>query len=75
MMKLAMIRVFDRMKAEGLQSLLMMQVHDELVFEAREDEVDALRRLVVTEMEAALPLPGVPVRVDTGVGSSWYEAH
>lgn len=75
MMKLAMIRVHARMRAEGLRSLMMLQVHDELVFEAFTDEVELLRELVRTEMEQALPLNGVPVVVDTGVGSSWYEAH
>lgn len=75
MMKLAMIRVHDRMKDEGLRSLLMLQVHDELVFEAYRDELDVLRVLVKEEMEAALPLDGVPIVVETGEGASWYEAH
>ncbi len=75
MMKLAMIRVHARMQELGLRSLLMLQVHDELVFEVFDDEVDVLRTMVKHEMEHALPLEGVPVIVDTGIGSSWYEAH
>jgi DNA polymerase-1 len=57
-----------------MRSLLMLQVHDELVFEAVADEVDELRALVVREMEQAFPLDGVPVLVDSGVGPSWYHA-
>jgi len=75
MIKLAMIRVHDRMEREGVRSLLMLQVHDELVLEARLDELDALQVLVREEMEQALPLDGVPVVVDTGHGPTWYHAH
>ncbi|MBT6112427.1 MAG: hypothetical protein HOH03_02350, partial [Candidatus Marinimicrobia bacterium] len=48
--------------------------HDELVFEVPENEVESLAKMVVTEMENALPLT-VPVVVDWGVGESWFEAH
>ena len=75
MMKLAMIRVHNRMKKEGLQSLMMLQVHDELVFEAPLSEVDTLACLAKEEMERALPLDLVPIIVETGSGVSWYEAH
>lgn len=75
MIKIAMIRVHERMQREGMRSLLMLQVHDELVFEARNDELDALTTLVRQEMEQALPLDGVPVVVDTGHGPTWYHAH
>jgi len=74
MMKLAMIRVHAEMQRSKMRSLLMLQVHDELVFEAVADEVDELRALVVREMEQAFPLDGVPVLVDSGVGPSWYHA-
>lgn len=74
MMKLAMIRVHDRMRRQGMRSLMMLQVHDELVFEVFTDEIDALQTLVVDEMVNALPLDGVPIVVDSGVGASWYEA-
>jgi DNA polymerase-1 len=75
MMKLAMIRVHDRMRAEGLSAMMLLQVHDELVFEAPETEVEMLATLVKHEMEHALPLDGVPVVVESGSGPSWYEAH
>ena len=75
MMKLAMVRVHDRMRAEGCASLLMLQVHDELVFECPLDEVDRITAIAREEMQQALPLDGVPIVVETGVGGSWYEAH
>ncbi|MBU3741616.1 MAG: DNA polymerase I [Candidatus Kapabacteria bacterium] len=74
MMKLAMIRVHAEMQRHKMRSLLMLQVHDELVLEAFNDEVDDLRALVVEEMQNALPLDGVPVLVESGVGPSWYHA-
>ena len=75
MMKKAMISIHARMEQEGFQSLMMLQVHDELVFEAKKTEVNELQKLVVYEMEHALPLQGVPIVVETGVGGSWYTAH
>ena len=75
MMKLAMVRVHNRMRAEGLASMMLLQVHDELVFEAPENEVESLCALAKHEMEHALPLDGVPVVVESGSGPSWYEAH
>ena len=75
MMKLAMINVHKRMLAERFESLMILQVHDELLFEVSPPELDSLRTLVVEEMQNALPLNRVPIIVDTGTGSSWYEAH
>jgi DNA polymerase-1 len=75
MMKLAMIRVHDRMQKEESQALMMLQVHDELLFEVSESDASALREMVKYEMEQALPLEGVPVIVETGQGATWYEAH
>jgi DNA polymerase-1 len=75
MMKLAMVRVHSRMQAEDSSAIMMLQVHDELLFEVAETDAPYLREMVKTEMEQALPLEGVPVVVETGVGSSWYEAH
>ncbi len=75
MMKVAMIRVHERMRAEGLESLLMLQVHDELLCEVPPGEVDQMTALLREEMTNALPLEGVPIVVDTGMGDSWYEAH
>ena len=74
MIKLAMIKVHDRMKRENVRSLMIMQVHDELVFEVPEDEMDSMKKLVVEEMENALPL-SLPVKVDANYGDNWLEAH
>ncbi len=74
LIKLAMIRVQAALEERGLPARMTLQVHDELVFEVPEGEVDALRELVVPLMEQAMPLD-VPLVVDTGVGSNWLEAH
>ena len=75
MIKIAMNRVHDRLREEGLESRMLLQVHDELVFEGPPDEIDTLHTLVVDEMEDALPLDGVPVIVDVDTGPNWLEAH
>jgi DNA polymerase-1 len=75
MMKIAMINIHARMKIEQLKSLMILQIHDELVFDAMLEEVEYLRALVKEEMESALPLGNVPVLVETGIGKNWEEAH
>ena len=72
--KQAMVRVVARMRQEGLQSRLIMQVHDELVFEVVEGEKLTMERLVEHEMEHAVTLR-VPLRVDLNFGRNWSEAH
>jgi DNA polymerase-1 len=72
--KQAMLRVVARMRQEGLQSRLIMQVHDELVFEVVEGEKLAMEKLVEHEMEHAVTLR-VPLRVDLNFGRNWSEAH
>ncbi len=74
MIKIAMVRVADWMRQEKLRSRMILQVHDELVFDAHRDEVDRLREKVRKLMTDALPLD-VPMEVDTGVGENWLEAH
>ena len=74
LIKLAMINLSRRMKKEGLRSLMIMQVHDELVFEVPEDELETMRAIVRQEMEEAISL-NVPIVVDVGVGKNWLEAH
>jgi len=74
LIKLAMIRIHRRLKEANFQARLVLQVHDELLFETPEGEVDRLKELVVHEMEAAMKLD-VPLKVDWGFGPSWYEAH
>jgi DNA polymerase-1 len=72
--KLAMIRVRDRLLAEGLEGQLVLQVHDELIVECPQSEVEAVRRLVQEEMESVLSLP-VTLLAETAAGKTWAEAH
>lgn len=72
--KLAMIGIMDRFEKEKLQARMIMQVHDELVFEVPQDEIPAVQTIVSHEMENALQLD-VPVRVDMGIGDNWLDAH
>ena len=69
-MKLAMIRVHDRLKRENLRTKMLLQVHDELVFEVPRDELDAIQQLVFDEMPAALELD-VTLKVDTKWATTW----
>ncbi|WP_022836519.1 DNA polymerase I [Salisaeta longa] len=75
MIKIAMNRIQERLDDEGLHSRMLLQVHDELVFEVAPAEEDALRALVNTEMKDALPLQDVPIVVDIGVADNWLDAH
>lgn len=75
MIKLGMIRVDKSMKKAKMKSLMLIQVHDELVFEVYKDEIDDLRNLVKFELENALSLGDVPVVVEVGVGENWFESH
>ena len=68
--KIAMIRVDERVRAAGLRARLLLSVHDELLFEVPRDEVEALAALVRETMETALPLD-VPLTVDVKVGDDW----
>jgi DNA polymerase I len=74
MIKLAMIAIFRRLKEEKFASRMLLQVHDELLFEAPQQEIERLTNLVKTEMQNALPL-SVPVEVEIGIGKNWLEAH
>jgi DNA polymerase-1 len=74
MIKLAMVAITERLRRERFRAEMILQVHDELVFDVPEGEVDAVRELVVEEMAGALELQ-VPVRVEAGIGQSWFEAH
>jgi len=74
MIKLAMIAIQSQIEVEGMESKMISQVHDELVFEVPNPELTHLQSLVVDQMEKALPL-SVPIVVDCGYGESWYEAH
>ncbi len=72
--KIAMVRIHDRLQREGLRSKLLLQVHDELVLDVKLDEAPAVQGLVKELMEGALPLD-VPLVVDMNVGKNWLEAH
>ena len=72
--KIAMVRVYRRLKKEGLASRLILQVHDELIVECPEAEAQRVRDLVKEEMEAAVSL-AVPMEVDAKTGKDWGEAH
>jgi len=71
--KLAMVRLAARMKREGVKSRMLLQVHDELVFEVPRDELELMRDMVKEEMENAVKLD-VPLKVDVSWGANWFEA-
>jgi DNA polymerase-1 len=76
MIKLAMIKIHVAMQKEKLKSKMILQVHDELVFDVLREEVETLKPLILENMKNALPLPnGVPVEAEVGVGINWLEAH
>lgn len=72
--KIAMIRVYQRMIAEGVRSKMMLQVHDELNFSVVPEERELMEHLVIEEMQAACQL-SVPLLADCGWGTNWLEAH
>jgi DNA polymerase-1 len=72
--KLAMINLHDWMKKENLKSRMVLQVHDELVFDAHRSEIDLLKEKVPFFMSGAIPMT-VPLEVGVGVGENWFEAH
>ncbi len=74
MIKIAMIKIFNEMTARKLKSKMILQVHDELVFDARKSELDVLKPLVEESMKNAINME-VPVIVDMNTGSNWLEAH
>jgi DNA polymerase I len=73
LMKLAMVKTHDRLRREKMRTRMVLTVHDELVFEAPDAEVDAAKAIVQAEMEGVHPLK-VPLRVDLGVGLNWRDA-
>lgn len=76
MIKLAMISLFDQLKKQNLQTKMILQVHDELIFDVPKEELETVNSLVIMEMENALALPGdVPVKVSIGSGANWLDAH
>ena len=74
MIKLAMINIHEEMSRLNLRSKMVLQIHDELIFEFPFEEQELLLKLVIDKMEGAMKL-SVPIIVDYGIGRSWYEAH
>ena len=72
--KLAMIRIHQKIKTENWQSKMLLQVHDELVFDVQKSEKENFEKMVKTEMENAFDI-GLPLLVDIGFGDNWLEAH
>jgi DNA polymerase-1 len=72
LIKIAMIRIDATLREKQLQGKMLLQVHDELVFEVPPDELESVRQLVQYEMENAAQL-SVPLVVDLGVGANWLE--
>lgn len=72
--KVAMIRIFNRLEKEKLQSKMILQVHDELNFNVPINELETVKKIVIEEMENAYKLR-VPLKTDCGVGENWLEAH
>lgn len=72
--KIAMIHIYERFRAEGIRSKMILQVHDELNFSVYPEERERVQQIVVEEMEKAYPM-SVPLEADFGWGSNWLEAH
>jgi DNA polymerase-1 len=72
--KIAMVRIYNRMISENLSSKMILQVHDELIFEVVVSELEKLKEIVLYEMSNAVKLD-VPLLVDWGTGNNWFEAH
>jgi len=75
MIKLAMLHVQAALKAQGFQSKMILQVHDELVFDVRRDELERIKPVIEENMKNALPDLKVPILVEIGTGENWLEAH
>jgi DNA polymerase-1 len=75
MIKVAMINIYQILKQQQLKSKMILQVHDELVFDVAKDEIDVVYDIVNTQMLYSLPIGEVPLEVTIGVGNNWLEAH
>ena len=71
--KLAMVKVYNRLKKENLNSEMILQVHDELILNVKENELEVVKALVKEEMENVLKM-SVTLEVDTNIGNTWYDA-
>ena len=74
MIKLAMINIYKKIKQNKIKTKMIIQIHDELVFELPESEIETAKSIIKSEMENALKL-SVPIKVDISIGKNWLEAH
>ena len=74
LIKIAMVRVSKALKKAGLKARMVLQIHDELLFDVPRDEVEQVKEIAVREMSGAMDV-GVPLEVSVGVGANWLEAH
>jgi DNA polymerase-1 len=74
MIKIAMINIYDEFKKKKLKTKMILQVHDELVFDCEKSELDTVKKIAENKMKHALKLD-VPVDIDMGQGATWFEAH
>lgn len=72
--KIAMVKLHAIFEQEKFKSKMIMQVHDELVFDALKEEIDVIKPIIIKEMQSAVDL-GIPLKVDVDMGSNWLEAH
>ena len=75
LIKVAMINIHKQFRSQNLKSQMILQVHDELVFEAHRDELEMIQPMIEEGMKNAIPGLSVPIVVDMGVGANWLEAH
>jgi DNA polymerase-1 len=75
MMKIAMIKIGRDFEKFRLRSMMILQIHDELLFEVPQYEIETVKEIVKERMQNALSLGEVPVVVDIGIGESWFDAH
>jgi DNA polymerase-1 len=74
MIKIAMINIYEEFRKEKIKSKMILQVHDELVFDCLKEEIEEVEKIVVNKMKRAVKLD-VPIEVEAGFGGSWYDAH
>ncbi len=75
LIKVAMVHIREAMRAGGFRSNMILQVHDELVFDVRKDEIERLKPIIKEKMQNAIPNLKVPILVEMGEGENWLEAH
>jgi DNA polymerase-1 len=72
--KLAMINVYSRMQKENLSSKMILQVHDEIIFDCLKSEKEKLEKILIEEMQDVVKL-SIPLTIDVGEGNNWLQAH